>query len=356
MFAQALSHLENFVEKRHASAAVALIGYRDSPVTAKAFGQLCFSSDAEKTQLDSIFDLASLTKVISTTTITLRLMEEGLLRLDTCLGEILPWAPTYNHSITIGQLLTHSAGLGPAYRLEQDPRFKNRETALKAVLGAPLRDPSGSTVFYSCRGFIALALILEKITSAPLDQLFSQIVAEPLRFKDTGYNPARSKLARIACTEWDPHKQAFWRGIVHDERARALEGVSGNAGLFGTAPELGVFCQMILNGGSYGNRQILQPATIELFRKNYSPDKAQPRTLGWVLPSPQDCFGGPLLSVNSIGHTGFTGTSIWLDFSRRFYGVLLTNRVHPTRDNAAIFDLRPRFYQSICEAIDDRES
>lgn len=352
MFSQALKYTAQFVADEHTSAAVAFIGYQGKIAAAEAFGRLCYLDGAAGTQIDSIFDLASLTKVISTTTVTLQLAEQGLLRLDTTIGEILPWAPLDKQPITIEQLLTHSAGMPSAYRLEYHPRFGQRETALEAVFDRPLRSPIGTSVFYACTGFIALALILEKITGTRLDKLFQELVALPLKFKDTGYNPPAEKRNRTACTEWDEKNQSFLRGVVHDERARALDGVSGNAGLFGTAVELAVFCQMLLDEGSYKGKQILQPNTVKLLHNNYSPDPKQPRTLGWVLPG-HDCFGGPLLSPKSIGHTGFTGTSLWIDFSRGFYAILLTNRVHPTRHNDAIFPLRPRFYQAVCEAIDN---
>ncbi len=277
MFSQALKHVDSFVKNKHASAAIALIGYQDGVQALGAYGRLCFSPASNRTGTDALFDLASLTKVICTTTITLKLIELGALRLTTTLGEILPTAPPDKRSITVEQLLTHTGGLPAAYRLEQDPRFRHRETALEAALDAPLLHPIGAAVNYSCSGFIVLGLILERITQTPLEILFTQIVAEPLQLTDTGFNPGKEKINRIACTEWDQKRQDFWRGIVHDERARALGGVSGNAGLFGTAPELGAFCQMLLDQGSY-----------------------------------------------------------------------------PTRDNSAIFTLRPRFYQSICQAIDAR--
>lgn len=352
MFERAFQTIEEFIATRDASGAVALVGYKGKTAGPFAFGHLSFFQDPKPVPRDAIFDLASLSKVVSTTTITLRLMEDGLLKLDDRLGKLLPGVPAEKTPITVQQILSHTSGLPAVFPLYQDPEFKQKETALQTVLNVPMSYPIGTKVEYSCIGFITLGFILERLTNKTLDQLFKEIIADPLGLTDTGYNPPLEKLDRIAFTEWDPETKSFLRGDVHDENARALGGVSGNAGLFGTAADLGVFGQMLLQEGSFEGRHILKPATIDLFRNNYTGDTTEPRTLGWLLPSPEACSGSSFISAHSIGHTGFTGTSLWIDFEREFYGVLLNNRVHPTRLNTAHVGLRPRFYGAICQAID----
>ena len=352
MFTQAFQLVEEFVTSRDTSGAVALIGYEGKTSGPKAFGNLSFFPHTEPVTADTIFDLASLSKVVGTTTITLKLIEEGLISLSDSLGKLIPTAPQDKSKITIQELLTHTSGLPAVYPLYQDARFRNKETALETVLKVPLSYATGSAVEYSCVGFITLGLVLEKLTGLPLDELFHEYVAEPLNLQNTSYGVPFEKLNRTAYTEWDPDGKVFLRGMVHDENARGLGGVSGNAGLFSTASDLGVFCEMLLQEGSYRGIQVLQPTTLALLQNNYTPDPSEPRTLGWLLPSPQGCSGSELISPHSVGHTGFTGTSIWIDFSRRFYGILLTNRVHPSRVNTALIQLRPKFYRAICQAIE----
>jgi CubicO group peptidase (beta-lactamase class C family) len=351
MFTQAFDLVEKFVADRDSAGAVALVGYEGKETGPRAFGNLSFFPQPQPTNPDSIFDLASLSKVVSTTTITLKLIEDGVIRLDDPLGKLISNAPQDKINITIKELLAHTSGLPAVYPLYQDTRFRSKDTALETVLKVPLSYPTDTAVEYSCVGFITLALILEQLTGTTLDVLFQKLVAEPLKLKDTSYGVPRSKLDRAAYTEWDPEEKVFLRGVVHDENARGLGGVSGNAGLFSTAKDLGIFCTMLLQAGSYGGRQILKPNTVALLRNNYSPDPSQPRTLGWLLPSPEACSGSELISSHSIGHTGFTGTSIWIDFAKGFYGVLLTNRVHPSRVNTALIQFRPKFYRAICQAI-----
>lgn len=351
MFAQAFQLVEEFVATRDTSGAVALVGYDGKVSGPKAFGTLSFFPHPQPISPNTIFDLASLSKVVGTTTVTLKLLEDELISLDDPLGKLIPKVPHDKINITIQELLTHTSGLPAVYPLYQDAQFRNKKTALETVLNVPLSYPTGTAVEYSCVGFITLALVLEQLTGTTLDVLFQQLVAEPLKLKDTSYGVPAHKLERVAYTEWDPDGKLFLRGVVHDENARGLGGVSGNAGLFSTASDLSIFCEMLLRDGAYQGRRILKPATIGLLRNNYTPDPTQPRTLGWLLPSPEACSGSELISPQSIGHTGFTGTSIWIDFTRRFYGILLTNRVHPSRANTALIQLRPKFYRAICQEI-----
>ncbi|HHY10135.1 MAG TPA: beta-lactamase family protein [Firmicutes bacterium] len=352
MFTKAFQTVEHFVSAKNTSAAVALVGFQGKLYGPHAFGSLSFFPNPKPARTNTVFDLASLTKVVATTTIALKLWEEGIFSLDDKIGTLTAGVPNDKGEITIRQLLTHTSGLPAVFPLYKDPRFKEKETAWAALFEIPLSYKTGTAVEYSCVGFIILGLIMEQLASSSLAALFEKFVAEPLALKDTCYNPPQEARANIAYTEWDWAEKEFLQGTVHDENARALGGISGNAGLFGTALDLGRFCEMLLQKGSFKDKKILQESTINLLFNNYSPAKNQPRTLGWLLPSPKACSAGELISPRSVGHTGFTGTSIWLDFRRRFYGILLTNRVHPSRQNQAIIALRPKFYQAICQAID----
>lgn len=353
MFKQSFQIIEDIVvEKRAIASATALIGFKGQVFGPEAFGHLSYFPQSPATKPDTIFDLASVSKVVGTTTIALKFLEDKLIALDDPLAKYFPDVPADKKDITIEQLLTHTSGIRAHYNLYEDERFKNKETAHIPIFELPLSYQTGTAVEYSCLGFIILGFILEKVANKTLAELFSKLVAQPLQLKDTEYNPPEEKVERIAFTEWDPIGKEFLQGKVHDENARSLGGISGNAGLFGTAEDLSRFCQMLLQDGSYGNLQLLQPSTIQLLQKNYTPDPKEPRTLGWLLPSPEACSGSKFISRRSIGHTGFTGTSIWLDFERKFYGVLLTNRVHPTRENTIHLQMRPRFYGAICQTID----
>lgn len=352
MFKDALQLIEEFVAKRDTSAAVVLIEHQGHIISHAAYGHLSFFPEAQQATADTIFDFASLTKIVSTTTIALRLIEEGLFKLDDEIGQLIQDVPLDKQAIKIEHLLTHTSGLPATFPLYQNPKFKDPKTALQTVLEVPLERPIASSVEYSCVGYILLGFIMENLSKSSLDRLYQDLVANPLELTDTSYNPAKNKLNRIAYTEWDPEQKVFLQGQVHDENARALGGISGNAGLFGTAPELGRFAIMIRQEGCYKNKQILRPETLRLLQKDYTLDPTEPRTLGWLLPSKIKSSGGFLLSDQSLGHTGFTGTSLWIDFKRQFSGILLTNRVHPTRSNTNLIQLRPRFYEAICTAID----
>ncbi|KLU40773.1 MAG: hypothetical protein AA931_04375 [Peptococcaceae bacterium 1109] len=354
MFSRALGYVGEFVTQRNASGAVAVMGSAHEMWGPYAFGHLSFFPGADPVLPDSLFDLASLTKVISTTTIALRLIEEGKLSLEQCIGDFAPWAPPEKHPITIQQLLSHTSGFPATAPLYESPHFHSGEGALAAALALPLSYQPGTAVEYSCIGFITLGRIIEQIAGKTLDRLFEEFVAQPLELEDTSYGVPPSKLARTAYTEWDPVEKRFIRGVVHDENARSLKGISGNAGLFSTGAELGKFCQMLLGRGSWDGQHVLRPETVDLLARDFTGSEEEPRTLGWLLPSPRRCSGGKLVSKHAIGHTGFTGTSIWIDFTRNLFAVLLTNRVHPVRANLAILRLRPRFYNAVWQAYDEK--
>ena len=302
------------------------------------FGALDYSEDASRVEEGTTYDLASLTKVIGTTTALMRLVEEGL-DIEAPVSRFLPrFGKGEKAGIRLRHLLAHSSGL-PAHR----PLYQNlrgREAYLAGIAALPLDAAPGSRGLYSDLGFITLGFVLEAATGEALDHLVNRLVLGPLGMDETGYLPPPERHARIAPTEIDPWRGRLLRGEVHDENAFALGGVSGHAGLFGTAGDLARFSQMILDGGLHDWKPFLSPHTLaRFFRREGTPGSS--RALGWDTPSPGSS-AGDTLSEDAIGHTGFTGTSLWIDRGKGLGILLLTNRVHPTRENTRIFEVRRR--------------
>lgn len=341
--------VEEFVQKRNASAAVALVSHRGLQYGPVAFGRVAFFPGAEPVSPDTIFDLASLTKVLGATTIALGFLGEGVLDLDAELGELLDGVPEDKARITAAQLLSHTSGLpawAPIYELAAGP-----EQVVPEILEQPMEYEPGTQVVYSCLGFILLGRILERLTGTPLQDLVLERVIKPLDLQDTAYNPPEAVLPRVVYTEWCPRRKQFLRGIVHDENAQALNGVSANAGLFSTASDLAKFAQMILDGGRVNGHAVLSKQVLSLLSRCYTQGLNDRRTLGWMLHNPPDSSGGRLLSPSAIGHTGFTGTSLWIDPEKELFVILLTNRVHPVRTNDAIIRLRPAFHDAVLKEL-----
>lgn len=337
--------VEEFVQERNASAAVALVHHKGRQYGPVAFGHTAFFPDAPAVTKDTIFDIASLTKVVGTTTITLMLLEDGLFDLRTELGDLLGDVPRDKASITMEHLLSHTSGLPawvPLYINAKEPR-----DVIEQVLACPLEYTPGSQVVYSCLGFILLTHIIQTLTGLSLDALVKERVIQPLQMDDTRYNPPKDVHPRVAYTEWCPRSKQFLRGTVHDENAQAMNGISGNAGLFSTAEDLSKFARMILDGGRTGGQVLLSQATLALLENCYTKGLNDRRTLGWMLYNQPGSSGGELMSDSAIGHTGFTGTSLWIDKAQDLFVVLLTNRVHPVRTNEAVFRLRREFHTAV---------
>jgi CubicO group peptidase (beta-lactamase class C family) len=205
-------------------------------------------------------------------------------------------------------------------------------------------------VVYSDLGIMLMAEIIERLTGKPLDELANENIFYPLGMKDTMYNPSKKLWPEIAPTEIDNQlRHRLVQGEVHDENAYSIGGVSGHAGVFSTSPDLAVFCQMLLNGGVYAHHRIVKRATIAEFTTPQAVAQ-NTRTLGWVVPT-EGSSGGHYFSAHSFGHTGFTGTTIWIDPDRQLFVVLLTNRVNPTRENQKIADVRPAVHDAIMKAL-----
>jgi CubicO group peptidase (beta-lactamase class C family) len=207
---------------------------------------------------------------------------------------------------------------------------------------------------YSDLGILLLGEVLERVTGKELEELARTEVLDPLGMSDTMYRPPPSLKSRIAPTEQDSWRGRLVHGEVHDENAFGLGGVAPHAGLFSTARSLAALAQMMLNGGAYDGKRILNAETIALFTRRVNLVPESSRALGWDTPS-EPSAAGKLFSYSSYGHTGFTGTSLWIDPERELFAILLTNRVHPTRENRKIFDLRPAFHDAVQQAVVDRK-
>ncbi len=351
-----------------APGAALAIGRHGRLVHLTAYGRIDPPIEAPAITDSTRFDLASLTKVVGTTTGAMILEEEGRLELDSPLREYLPELDAPDKAgITVRMLLSHSSGLTPPSGYWRDPQ--ERTAVLRQMNSRPLAYMPGDSTIYIDWGLILTGWIIERVTGDRLDAFLQERVWGPLGMRETGFNPvARSPippgsdctaalparpsvLAQIAATEIDTvYRHRPIHGIVHDENACAFGGVAGHAGLFSSARDLAVFAQMMLNGGEYDGVAILHPHTIARWtaRRN----RGSSRALGWDTPHPASS-AGRYVSPRSFGHTGFTGTSIWMDPERGIFVILLTNRVNPTRANDKYIPLRRAVADAVQRAILD---
>jgi CubicO group peptidase (beta-lactamase class C family) len=303
-----------------------VIGRNGYAVYQRGFGKLGWTTSSARVTADrSIYDLASLTKVVGTTTAAMVLYDQGRLDLNAPVSTYLPaFSGGWKDSVTVRQLLTHRSGL-PAgrdlWRIARTP-----DEARAAVLSTNLECKPGQCYIYSDLGADVLGFVIEAISGESLDVFLHDKVFEPLGMNDTFFRPADSLTYRIAPTEMAPPRGYPLRGEVHDENAYALGGVAGHAGLFSTSADLSIFAQMMLNGGSYNGVRILSDTTVALFTHR----AAGTRALGWDTAD-GDGGSGRFLDSRAYGHTGYTGTSIWIDPERQMFVLLLTNRVHAAR-------------------------
>jgi beta-glucosidase-like glycosyl hydrolase/CubicO group peptidase (beta-lactamase class C family) len=318
-----------------------------------------FTRDAKASAVtpDTIYDVASLTKPIVTTTAIMKLVERNQLDLDAPIVRYLPQFahaaksdpdPSWRDRVTVRMLLLHDSGL-PAHE-DFFLLAKGRGAILARVMSQPLVREPGVKIEYSDLGFILLGEIVSRLTGISLDVFAQREIFSPLGMRDSMFNPPRSLRARIAPTEHDAaYRKRLIVGEVHDENAWALGGVAGHAGLFSTASDIAAFAQMLLNGGSYAHRRLLARATIQAFTTRQSIGESA-RALGWDVPVAPSS-SGRFFSPRGFGHTGFTGTSLWIDPDRSLFVILLTNRVNPTRSNDAIRQIRPALHDAIVEAL-----
>ncbi len=292
---------------------------------------------------DTIYDLASLTKAVVTATAIMILVDRGALHLRQRVVEVLPeFAAHSKDDVHILHLLTHTSGLPARNRVSRTA--SDAAETVRLALGMYKMYPTGSRELYTDLGFLALGEIVSRTASAPLDEFAMNEIFGPLGMIDTGYNPNADRRGRCAATEDAPHRGGVIVGEVHDDKAQLMNGVAGHAGIFGTAADLVRFGRMLLNGGALDGARILSPAAVAALSRNQTPHLPTDRGLAWALsPGPGFAFDD-LTGPAAFAHTGFTGTSIYVDPDEDLVAVLLTNRVHPSRDNRAYFGLRSRFH------------
>jgi uncharacterized protein YbbC (DUF1343 family)/CubicO group peptidase (beta-lactamase class C family) len=329
--------VQEAIDEKKLPGAVVLIGRGNRVVYQKAIGRRAVDPAPEAMTLDTIFDVASLTKVVATTTSMMKLIEEGRVRLSDRVSMYVPGFERYNKgNVTIRHLMTHTSGLRPDVDLA-DP-WVGYDRAIELAIEEVPTAPPGERFVYSDINYFLLGDIVKRVSGMPLDQFAKRYIFDPLGMKDTGFTPPESLRPRIAPTEkctpygWPCQgpEMRMLRGVVHDPTARRMAGVAGHAGLFSTAADLSIFCRMLLGGGRYEGVRILSPLSVA---KMTSPASAgndpNVRGLGWDIDSSFSSNRGELQPLGSFGHTGFTGTSIWIDPLTRVFVVFMSNRVHP---------------------------
>jgi uncharacterized protein YbbC (DUF1343 family)/CubicO group peptidase (beta-lactamase class C family) len=336
--------MEKAVADHEIPGAVLLIGHNGRIVYRKAFGWRSLEPTREPMTADTIFDLASLTKCIATTTSVMKLMQDGRVRLNDPVARYLPeFAQNGKQDITVRELLTHYSGLAPD--LDLHAAWQGRDTAFAMAMQQTPENPPGSQFVYSDINFEALGFIVEKVSGVSLNEFAERNVFVPLRMKHTRFLPPDAWKPSIAPTEYDENGSML-RGVVHDPTARRMGGVAGHAGLFSTADDLAIFAEEMLHG-----TRVLSRESVEKMSTPQQPaNAASLRGLGWDIDSPFSSNRGEFLPVGSFGHTGFTGTSIWIDSTTDTYIILLANAVHP-RGGGSTVSLRSRVATAVVQGL-----
>jgi uncharacterized protein YbbC (DUF1343 family)/CubicO group peptidase (beta-lactamase class C family) len=337
--------VQEFVDKGKIPGAVLLVGHNGKVVYRKAFGQRSLEPTREPMTADTIFDIASVTKCVATTTAVMQLVEAGRVRLNDPVTAYLPeFGQNGKNQITVRELLTHYSGLIPD--LEIKSAWKGRDTGYKMIMESKLYNTPGTRFVYSDLNFATLAYIVEKVSGEPFEQYTAKHIFEPLGMKNSRFLPPSDWDARIAPTEYDENGKML-RGVVHDPTTRRMGGVAGHAGLFSTADDLALFAESLLSG-----KGVLGPAIITKMSTPQQPSMAASlRGLGWDIDSPFSTNRGEFFPIGSFGHTGFTGTSLWIDPVTHTYVILLTNAVHPRGHGNAIA-LRARVASAVANDLD----
>jgi uncharacterized protein YbbC (DUF1343 family)/CubicO group peptidase (beta-lactamase class C family) len=355
------------IAKHRLPGAVVLVGRKDRLIWQKTYGSRTVEPTREAMTTDTIFDVASLTKVVATATSIMILVERGKLRLNDPVSLYIPELKGEGReNITIEQLLIHRSGYAPDFDLRE--RWTGYDEAIKRLIKEPLRNPPGTRFTYSDIGYIALGEVVKRVSGTPLDQFAKLNIFTPLHMRDTGFRPAAALRGRIAPTEKRRGQLSYlgdtptdlgsegdiWlRGQVHDPTSYRMNGVAGHAGLFSTAQDLATFSRMILNGGQIDGVRVLSPLSVaEMTRPRLISNTGNTRGLGWDINSSYSTNRGELFPLGSFGHTGFTGTSIWIDPSSQMFLVFLSNRVHPD-GKGDVGPLRGRVASIVAGSITD---
>jgi uncharacterized protein YbbC (DUF1343 family)/CubicO group peptidase (beta-lactamase class C family) len=365
--AQMDSLIKDEIVKQRLPGAVVVVGRKGRIIWQKSYGSRAVEPVREAMTAETIFDLASLTKVVATATSIMILVERGKVRLSDPVSVYIPELKGEGReNITVEQLLIHRAGYAPDFDLRE--RWTGYDEAIKRLIKEPLRNLPGTRFVYSDIGFIALGEVVKRVSGMPLDQFAKQNIFQPLHMNDTGFRPAIALRTRIAPTEKRRGQLSYlgdtpanlgsegdvWlRGQVHDPTSYRMNGVAGHAGLFSTAKDLSVYCQMILNNGQFGGVRVLSALSVaEMTRPRLVSNTGATRGLGWDINSSFSTNRGELFPLGSFGHTGFTGTSLWIDPSSQMFVVFLSNRVHPD-GKGDVGPLRGRVASIVAGAITD---
>ena len=342
-FARAFAVLRDGIAQRAFPGAALAVTYRDNLIASKGFGRFTYDAASPEVHAETIFDLASVTKVVATTSMAMLLYQRELLDLDAPAISVLP--EFAQPAITIRMLLAHSSGL-PAY-VKLFETTRNRDELFRAACNTPLAHLPGTHAEYSDIGFILLGEILERVAKEPIDRFVRREVLAPLGMEQTQFNPTPSLKDAIPPTEDDrTFRHCIIQGEVNDENTFVMGGVAGHAGLFAPAPDIARFAECVLHGGA----PIFRPVTVELFTRRERSPIGTSRALGWDTPS-QPSSSGLHFSPRSFGHLGYTGTSLWIDPDRQLSVTLLTNRTWPDRRSQAIKQVRPLVHDAIVEAL-----
>ena len=351
IFSQAFDLIQNAISERAFPAASVAVTSHGKLIALKAFGRFTYEPSSPSVTTASIFDLASLTKVVATTTVAMILYERGLLDLETPVASIMPefaGNDSRRRDITIRMLLAHSSGL-PAYE-KLFLKLKTRDELLTAAFTIPLTADPGARTEYSDLGFIILGVALERIADESLEVFGQREIFGPLGMAHTAYNPPSTWRGSIPPTaDARTFRRRVIQGEVQDENASVLGGVAGHAGVFATAHDVATFAHVMLHGG----QPLVRPETLSIFtRREFSPPGTS-RALGWDTPSSPSQSGKYFTSA-SFGHLGYTGTSLWIDPERQLSITLLSNRTWPDCSNQAIKQVRPAFHDAVIEALQAR--
>ncbi len=328
--------LENGIAEGAFPSAAAAFGIKDSVLATACAGYTRLGGDMPITE-DTLYDMASLTKILAPTMTALIDIENGLLTLDDTVGRFFD-APEDKRDITVRMLMSHTGGFTPAFDLEAEAA--DASDAVRAILAHPLEGTPGDMPRYSCMGYILFTKMLEKLHGRPINEIARDMVFAPLGMTSTGYLPEGEN---IAATEINRRTGELICGIVHDENARFMGGVSGNAGVFSNLTDMISFAKMLASGGM----DIITRATLDTAIRNRTPGFDVHRGLGFHLGGTEQNYLGDIFPPESFGHTGFTGTSLAVCPRTGIWAVLLTNRVHPTRSSTGLFRFRRAFHNTV---------
>jgi CubicO group peptidase (beta-lactamase class C family) len=348
-FSLAFQILDNGIAERAFPAASAAITHLGKLVALKALGRFTYDSDSPAVATDTIFDLASVSKVVATTTMAMILCDRGQLDLEAPLAGTIPefaGEDKRRRDVTLRMLLAHSSGL-PAYE-KLYLRAATRDALLQGAFSVALKYNPGTHAEYSDIGFILLGVALERIAKQSLDRFCQIEIFGPLGMAHTTFNPAMSWTSKIAPTADDrAFRKRIIQGEVQDENTSVMDGVAGHAGLFSTARDIAAFAHVMLAGGA----PIVRPETVTFFTRREAQHGGTSRALGWDTPS-SPSQSGKSFSSSAFGHLGYTGTSLWIDPDRKLSVTLLTNRTWPDCSSEAIKEARPRFHDAVIEALE----